>query len=101
MDILCTHPMFGPDSGKDSWKDLNFMYEKVRIGGSSERQRRLASFLKVRRVAPRLSAAWIIQDINTILVSNVATFSQLLSSSRMGIMNHMEIQSQWSLRGGM
>ncbi|XP_059457569.1 arogenate dehydrogenase 1, chloroplastic-like isoform X1 [Corylus avellana] len=30
-DVLCTHPMFGSDSGKDGWKDLNFMYEKVRI----------------------------------------------------------------------
>lgn len=25
FDILCTHPMFGPDSGKDSWSSLNFM----------------------------------------------------------------------------
>ncbi|KAJ1417731.1 Prephenate dehydrogenase [Sesbania bispinosa] len=30
-DILCTHPMFGPVSGKDGWKELTFMYEKVRI----------------------------------------------------------------------
>ncbi|KAK4579616.1 hypothetical protein RGQ29_029331 [Quercus rubra] len=30
-DVLCTHPMFGPESGKDGWKGLNFMYEKVRI----------------------------------------------------------------------
>lgn len=30
-DILCTHPMFGPDSGKGSWERLKFMYEKVRI----------------------------------------------------------------------
>ncbi|XP_028797652.1 arogenate dehydrogenase 1, chloroplastic-like [Neltuma alba] len=30
-DILCTHPMFGPVSGNDGWRDLNFMYEKVRI----------------------------------------------------------------------
>mmetsp|Transcript_14582 Transcript_14582/g.20606 ORF Transcript_14582/g.20606 Transcript_14582/m.20606 type:complete len:396 (-) Transcript_14582:79-1266(-) len=30
-DILCTHPMFGPDSGKDTWKGLNFVYEKTRI----------------------------------------------------------------------
>jgi len=30
-DILCTHPMFGPDSGKESWEGLTFMYEKVRI----------------------------------------------------------------------
>jgi len=30
-DILCTHPMFGPESGKDGWNNLNFMYDKVRI----------------------------------------------------------------------
>jgi arogenate dehydrogenase (NADP+) len=30
-DILCAHPMFGPDSGKDSWKNLNFVFEKTRI----------------------------------------------------------------------
>ncbi len=30
-DILCTHPMFGPDSGKDGWFNLNFVYEKTRI----------------------------------------------------------------------
>lgn len=30
-DVLCTHPMFGPDSGKDGWRGLNFVYEKTRI----------------------------------------------------------------------
>lgn len=30
-DILCTHPMFGPDSGKNGWHGLNFVYEKTRI----------------------------------------------------------------------
>lgn len=30
-DLLCTHPMFGPDSGRDGWKDLAFMYDRVRI----------------------------------------------------------------------
>ena len=30
-DILCTHPMFGPDSGKNGWQNLNFVYEKTRI----------------------------------------------------------------------
>ena len=47
MDILCTHPMFGPDSGKASWKGLNMMYEKVRVGASTARQQRVATFLKV------------------------------------------------------
>lgn len=30
-DILCTHPMFGPDSGKNGWHGLTFVYEKTRI----------------------------------------------------------------------
>lgn len=32
-DILCTHPMFGPDSGKKGWHGLTFVYERTRIGG--------------------------------------------------------------------
>jgi arogenate dehydrogenase (NADP+) len=30
-DILCTHPMFGPDSGKNGWTNLNFVFEKTRV----------------------------------------------------------------------
>lgn len=30
-DILCTHPMFGPVSGKNGWQNLTFMFDKVRI----------------------------------------------------------------------
>ncbi|KAL7576956.1 hypothetical protein ACA910_006712 [Epithemia clementina (nom. ined.)] len=33
VDLLLTHPMFGPDSGKDGWKGLTFVYEKTRIRG--------------------------------------------------------------------
>ncbi len=32
-DIMCTHPMFGPDSGKNGWHNLNFVYERTRIDG--------------------------------------------------------------------
>uniref|UniRef100_A0A7S1ZVD2 Prephenate/arogenate dehydrogenase domain-containing protein n=1 Tax=Trieres chinensis TaxID=1514140 RepID=A0A7S1ZVD2_TRICV len=32
-DILCTHPMFGPDSGKNGWQGLTFVYERTRIDG--------------------------------------------------------------------
>lgn len=47
-DILCTHPMFGPDSGKFSWQGLNFVYERTRINGivfngSSQSNESLAS----------------------------------------------------------
>jgi len=45
VDILCTHPMFGPDSGKGSWDGLNFMYEPVRIGTSKDRQDRMEKFI--------------------------------------------------------
>jgi arogenate dehydrogenase (NADP+) len=31
VDILCTHPMFGPESGRYSWRGLPFVYEKVRV----------------------------------------------------------------------
>nr|XP_018622418.1 arogenate dehydrogenase 1, chloroplastic-like isoform X1 [Nicotiana tomentosiformis] len=34
-DLLCTHPMFGPESGKDGWTDLTFMYDMVRIRDQS------------------------------------------------------------------
>ena len=30
-DILCSHPMFGPESGKFGWQGLPFIYEKVRV----------------------------------------------------------------------
>lgn len=30
-DIVCTHPMFGPESGRTSWKALPFVYDLVRI----------------------------------------------------------------------
>ena len=30
-DILCTHPMFGPDSGRNGWHNLNFVFEKTRV----------------------------------------------------------------------
>lgn len=30
-DILCTHPMFGPESGKHGWTGLPFVFERVRL----------------------------------------------------------------------
>ncbi|KAG2492326.1 hypothetical protein HYH03_009277 [Edaphochlamys debaryana] len=46
VDILCTHPMFGPDSGKGAWTALNFMYDRVRIGNDPKREKRVETFLK-------------------------------------------------------
>jgi len=37
-DILCTHPMFGPESGKDSWAGLPFVYDPVRVHPGKEQR---------------------------------------------------------------
>ncbi|KAA8535182.1 hypothetical protein F0562_030185 [Nyssa sinensis] len=47
FDILCTHPMFGPESGKDGWNGLPFVYDKVRIGREESRVLRCERFLDV------------------------------------------------------
>ncbi|XP_068653381.1 arogenate dehydrogenase 2, chloroplastic-like [Aristolochia californica] len=47
FDILCTHPMFGPESGKDGWEGLTFVYDKVRIGSGEYRISRCDKFLKI------------------------------------------------------
>ncbi|KAG9445441.1 hypothetical protein H6P81_016781 [Aristolochia fimbriata] len=30
-DLVCTHPMFGPESGKNGWKGLPLVFERVRV----------------------------------------------------------------------
>lgn len=30
-DILCTHPMFGPESGRAGWGGLPFVYDRLRV----------------------------------------------------------------------
>ncbi|GLJ37184.1 hypothetical protein SUGI_0754370 [Cryptomeria japonica] len=35
--ILCTHPMFGPESGKHGWASLPLVYDKVRPGLSPQK----------------------------------------------------------------
>ncbi|XVF86402.1 hypothetical protein PTKIN_Ptkin18bG0036900 [Pterospermum kingtungense] len=47
FDILCTHPMFGPESGKTSWAGLPFVYDKVRIGSEESRVKRCEKFLDI------------------------------------------------------
>ena len=32
-DVLCTHPMFGPDSARHGWHGQTFVYERTRIDG--------------------------------------------------------------------
>ena len=47
FDILCLHPMFGPDSGKGSWRDLPLVYEKVRLGEEKGRKSRCKQLLQL------------------------------------------------------
>ncbi|KAK8602116.1 hypothetical protein V6N13_058228 [Hibiscus sabdariffa] len=49
FDIICSHPMFGPQSARQSWTDLFFVYEKVRIGNESSRVQRCEQFLEIFR----------------------------------------------------
>ncbi|KAI9912404.1 hypothetical protein PsorP6_005475 [Peronosclerospora sorghi] len=44
--ILCTHPMFGPESGKYSWRGLPMMYEKVR-SRSVQHEHVMEHFLRI------------------------------------------------------
>eukprot|EP01041_Mallomonas_annulata_P001057 gene1057-2067_t len=43
-DILCTHPMFGPESGKNGWQGLPFIYDKVRIQDTDRLNRFLSTW---------------------------------------------------------
>ncbi|XP_012573499.1 arogenate dehydrogenase 1, chloroplastic-like [Cicer arietinum] len=47
FDVLCTHPMFGPESGKNGWKGLPFSFDKVRIGRDGSRMSRCDRFLDI------------------------------------------------------
>lgn len=44
--IVCTHPMFGPESGKNGWGKLPFVYDKVRISNAVQ-QRKCNQFLSI------------------------------------------------------
>eukprot|EP01018_Ginkgo_biloba_P015771 Gb_38183 [translate_table: standard] len=46
-DILCTHPMFGPESGKGSWAGLPFVYDKVRVNHGGVLPHRCEEFLRI------------------------------------------------------
>ncbi|KAM5548044.1 hypothetical protein ABKV19_002147 [Rosa sericea] len=47
FDILCTHPMFGPESGKNGWNGLAFVYDRIRIGNDESRVSRCDQFLDI------------------------------------------------------
>ncbi|KAF6158300.1 hypothetical protein GIB67_022380 [Kingdonia uniflora] len=56
--IVCTHPMVGPESGKNRWAGLPFVYDKVRIAKNSVQDRKCAQFLSIFE-----------QEVNTIFIS--------------------------------
>ncbi|MQL95189.1 hypothetical protein Taro_027849 [Colocasia esculenta] len=45
--IVCTHPMFGPESGKHGWTELPFVYDKVRIAENGAQAKKCAQFLGI------------------------------------------------------
>ncbi|KAJ1385865.1 Pyrroline-5-carboxylate reductase, catalytic, N-terminal [Sesbania bispinosa] len=47
FDIVCSHPMFGPESASRGWSGLPFVYEKVRVGTEEHRVVRCEKFLDV------------------------------------------------------
>ncbi|KAG6662560.1 hypothetical protein CIPAW_03G251100 [Carya illinoinensis] len=47
FDVLCTHPMFGPESGKNGWNGLSFVYDRVRVGSQESRVSRCDRFLDI------------------------------------------------------
>ncbi|KAJ1428527.1 hypothetical protein B484DRAFT_329455 [Ochromonadaceae sp. CCMP2298] len=47
-DILCTHPMFGPESGKSGWQGLPFLYDKIRVSNFDRCERFLSIWEKER-----------------------------------------------------
>merc|ERR1719298_80196 len=38
--------MFGPESGKNGWQGLTFMYDPVRVNAGAAREERVANFLR-------------------------------------------------------
>jgi len=46
VDILCLHPMFGPESGKGAWTGLPLVYDRVRVPDDAVRAKRCANLLR-------------------------------------------------------
>ncbi|KAF8746368.1 hypothetical protein HU200_013385 [Digitaria exilis] len=45
--IICTHPMFGPESGKHGWSKLPFVYDKVRVMEDGDQVAKCDQFLSI------------------------------------------------------
>lgn len=57
-DILCTHPMFGPDSGRHGWHGLPCVYDQVRITDYHRAARALGLFEDEGGTGPREKPRW-------------------------------------------
>jgi prephenate dehydrogenase len=55
-DIMCTHPMFGPDSAPASWQAQPFVYEQVRIANYARAHQFLNIFEAERCAMVEMSA---------------------------------------------
>ncbi|KAJ0102815.1 hypothetical protein Patl1_06701 [Pistacia atlantica] len=84
MDVLCTHPMFGPESGKDGWKDLTFVFEKVRIRDEET----CSSFLQIFE-----SEGCKMLEMSCEEHDKAAAKSQFLTHTIGRVLSEMEIQS--------
>ncbi|XP_059457573.1 arogenate dehydrogenase 1, chloroplastic-like [Corylus avellana] len=83
-DVLCTHPMFGPESGKDGWKDLTLMYERVRIRDEAI----CSSFLQIFE-----SEGCRMLEMSCEEHDKMAARSQFITHTIGRILSEMEIQS--------
>ncbi|EER88484.1 arogenate dehydrogenase 2, chloroplastic [Sorghum bicolor] len=45
--IICTHPMFGPESGKHGWGKLPFVFDKVRVAEDGDQAAKCDQFLSI------------------------------------------------------
>ncbi|KAE7996539.1 hypothetical protein FH972_001254 [Carpinus fangiana] len=84
FDVLCTHPMFGPESGKDGWKDLTLMYERVRIRDEAI----CSSFLQIFE-----SEGCRMLEMSCEEHDKMAARSQFITHTIGRILSEMEIQS--------
>lgn len=48
-DILCTHPMFGPESGKHGWQGLPFLFDRIRVNSDHDRTQRFLNIWEAER----------------------------------------------------
>ncbi|KAH9767328.1 Arogenate dehydrogenase 1 [Citrus sinensis] len=84
VDVLCTHPMFGPESGQNGWKDFAFVYEKVRIRDEAT----CSSFLRIFE-----SEGCKMLEMSCEEHDKVAAKSQFLTHTIGRVLSELEIQS--------